>query len=171
MNTSFERSKKTTNEWYTPPEIINSLGRFDLDPAAPEETWYTAEKCYTKKQDGLRQEWFGRVWLNPPYSNPDIREFMEKMAEHGNGIALVFNRCDSAWIHSFVFEKADAMLFLRKRIKFYRPDGTQGGSPGCGSILVAYGKQNVATLESCDIDGKLVYLTNKYTNESKKNNT
>lgn len=33
MNTSFEKSKKnSTDEWYTPKEIIDALGEFDLDP-------------------------------------------------------------------------------------------------------------------------------------------
>lgn len=36
MNTQFERAKTgTTDEWYTPKEIINALGKFDLDPCAP----------------------------------------------------------------------------------------------------------------------------------------
>lgn len=35
MNTSFEKSKNSTDEWYTPKEIIDALGEFDLDPCAP----------------------------------------------------------------------------------------------------------------------------------------
>jgi hypothetical protein len=50
---------------------------------------------YNKNDDGLKQEWKGRVWLNPPYSRPLIECFVKRMAEHGNGIALLFNRCDS----------------------------------------------------------------------------
>ena len=34
MNTSFERTK-ASDEWYTPKELIDSLGEFDLDPCAP----------------------------------------------------------------------------------------------------------------------------------------
>ena len=96
MNTSFERRKDRTDEWYTPKWIIDALGSFDLDPCAPSEQFYTADKCYTKEMDGLYQEWEGRVWLNPPYKNPLIGKFMKRLAEHGNGIALVFNRMDTA---------------------------------------------------------------------------
>lgn len=47
MNTQFERSTHTTDEWYTPKEIINALGKFDLDPCAPiAPLWQTAETMY-----------------------------------------------------------------------------------------------------------------------------
>lgn len=43
MNTSFEKSKNSTDEWYTPKEIIDALGEFDLDPCAPmRPLWRTA---------------------------------------------------------------------------------------------------------------------------------
>lgn len=159
MNTSFERTEKATDERYTPIEIIRSLGEFDLDPCAPmKPLWQTAKVMYNKEDDGLKQEWYGRVWLNPPYSRPLIEQFIRKMAEHNNGIALLFNRCDSAMFQDVIFKKATAMKFLRRRIKFYRPDGTQGDSPGCGSILIAFGKENAEILEANELEGKFVWL-------------
>lgn len=135
MNTTFEKSANSTDEWYTPKEIIDALGEFDLDPCAPVAPPYkTANVMYNKNDDGLKQEWKGRVWLNPPYSRPLIECFVKRMAEHGNGIALLFNRCDSKMFQDVIFEKATAMKFLRNRIRFFRPDGTRGDSPGCGSI-------------------------------------
>ena len=69
MNTQFERSACATDEWYTPKEIIDALGEFDLDLCAPANPlWQTAKVMYNKNVDGLKQEWKGRVWLNPPYS-------------------------------------------------------------------------------------------------------
>lgn len=159
MNTQFERSVTTTDEWYTPKEIIDALGRFDLDPCAPViPLWNTANIMYNKDIDGLKQEWFGRVWLNPPYSRPLIESFVKRLAEHGNGIALLFNRCDSKMFQDVIFEKATAMNFLRNRIRFFRPDGTQGGSPGCGSILIAFGEENARILRNCMIAGKYIQL-------------
>lgn len=103
MNTSFERGHNRTDEWYTPKWIIDALGGFDLDPCAPSERFYTAERCYTKSINGLSQNWEGRVWLNPPYKNPLIGKFMKRLAEHGNGIALVFNRMDTAlWARCYI---------------------------------------------------------------------
>lgn len=118
MNTSFERGNDRTDEWYTPKWIIDALGPFDLDPCAPSEQFYTAKKCYTKEIDGLYQEWEGRVWLNPPYKNPLIGKFMKRLAKHGNGIALVFNRMDTALWHDVIFPNATAIRILRGRLKF-----------------------------------------------------
>ena len=55
--------------WLTPPEIIRSLGEFDLDPCVPDSMpWQTAKRMVTKAEDGLTVDWNGkRVWLNPPY--------------------------------------------------------------------------------------------------------
>ena len=82
------------------------------------------------------------------------------MVEHNNGIALLYNRCDSKMFQDIIFQKATAMKFLRHRIRFYRPDGTRGGSPGCGSILIAFGQDNARILKDCSIEGKFVWLDN-----------
>lgn len=158
METSLEISK-LRDEWYTPIEIIRSLGDFDLDPCAPvNPLWKTARIMYNKNDDGLSKEWQGRVWLNPPYSRPLIEHFVRRMAEHGNGIALLLNRCDNVMFHDIIFPTATAMKFLRKRIKFYRADGTQGNSPGCGSVLIAWGEENADIIRNCTLKGKYIKL-------------
>ena len=159
MDVSYERGKCTTDEWYTPKEIIDALGEFDLDPCvAMNPLWPTAKHTFNKNDDGLKQEWFGRVWLNPPYTRALVSKFIEKLAEHGNGISLLFNRCDNVMFQDIIFQKADAMMFLRQRVRFYRPDGTRGDSPGCGSVLVAFGKDNAEVLRKCGLPGKFVWL-------------
>ena len=100
----------------------------------------------------------GRVWLNPPYSRPLIERFVSRMAEHNNRIALLFNRCDSKMFQEVIFPKAKGMLFMKGRIKFYREDGTKGDSPGCGSVLVAFGEENANILRNSNIEGKYVTL-------------
>jgi len=57
-----------------------------------------------------------------------------------------------------IFEKANGMKFLRHRIRFYRPDGTRGDSPGCCSILIAFGEYNAEVVKHCSIEGKYVQL-------------
>ena len=159
MNTSFERTSKATDEWYTPKELITSLGEFDLDPCAPvEPLWPTAKVMFNKNDDGLKQQWNGRVWLNPPYSRPLIENFLRRMAEHNNGMVLLFNRLDSAMMQDVVLKKASAMKFLRKRVRFYRPDGTQGDSPGCGSVLFAFGEENAKVLKENSLEGIYIDL-------------
>ena len=110
MNTRFEKSVRSSDEWYTPKEVLKALGRFDLDPCAPvRPLWPTAEVMYDRNMNGLSLKWEGRVWLNPPYSRPLIEQFVRKLAEHGNGIALLFNRCDSKMFQDVIFEKATGM--------------------------------------------------------------
>lgn len=158
MNTSFQTGNNRTDEWYTPREIVEALGKFDLDPCAPCPGFYTAKKCYDRFDDGMKQEWRGRVWLNPPYSHPLIDKFVKRMAEHGNGIALLFDRMDSALWHDVIFPTADAMLVMRGRIGFMRPDGTQAPKGGCGSVFVAWGEDNAERLRNCGIEGKFIRL-------------
>lgn len=56
MNTRFERTEKASDEWYTPKEVLEALGKFDLDPCAPvSPLWPTATVMYDKHIDGLSQ--------------------------------------------------------------------------------------------------------------------
>lgn len=159
MNTTFEKTANSSDEWYTPKEIIDALGKFDLDPCAPVvPLWKTAEIQFDKFDDGLSKKWEGRVWLNPPYSRPLFEKFVNRMVEHNNGIMLTFNRCDTKIFQDVIFPKATGMIFVKGRIKFYTPDGTQSGTPGCGSVLVAFGEDNAEILRTCDIAGKYVRL-------------
>jgi len=99
-----------------------------------------------------------RVWLNPPYSQPLITQFCERFAENANGICLLFGRTGNRIFQEIMLTKADAVLFLRKRIKFYKPDGTQGSSGGCDSVLFAFGKENADALLKSGLEGVYVPL-------------
>lgn len=47
-----------------------------------------------------------------------------------------------------------------KKEEFFRPDGTRGDSPGCGSVLIAFGRENAEILRNCSLQGKYVELNN-----------
>lgn len=110
--------------WLTPKHIIDALGKFDLDPcAAPlPRPWETASASFVEADDGLSQEWFGRVWMNPPYGR-GIGAWMKKMAEHakagGGGISLVDAfKLLGIKIENSVIVEPDKVQFLLSTDKF-----------------------------------------------------
>jgi len=154
-----QSSRIITDEWLTPPEIINALGPFDLDPCAPvKRPWPTASKHFTIEDNGLLQPWEGFIWCNPPYGNYGTR-WMERMAMHNNGIALIFARTETFMFHRFVWNVAESILFIQGRITFYRPNGIQadmnGGAP---SVLIGYGMEADERLKNCGINGKYIKI-------------
>ena len=155
-----KNTKVSPDEWYTPKWIIERLGPFDIDPcSAPKDVrpFDIAPTCYAKDDDGLQKQWNGVVWLNPPYSRPLIRLFVEKLTKHGNGIALLVNRTDNLLFQEVVFKYATSILFMRHRIKFLNPNG-EFTSPMFGSCLVAFGNECDDRLRDCGIEGKYVRL-------------
>jgi hypothetical protein len=146
------RAKFTGNfERYTPAEYIEAaratLNGFDLDPAScaiAQET-VQASRFFTIDDDGLKQEWHGRVWLNPPYSQPLIGLFIDKLiAELAAGrvtqaIVLTHNSSDTAWFQKLA-ACATAFCFTRGRVRFVFPDGARRGSPVQGQTFFYFGQ-------------------------------
>ena len=146
--------------WLTPPHIIDALGPFDLDPcAAPlPRPWPTAGHMVTLPNDGLKLSWHGRIWLNPPY-DADAWLWLDRLAEHGCGLALIFARTETFGFHRSVWERAQAVRFLEGRLHFHHPDGRRaafnGGAP---SVLVAYGDYDADRLCRSSIAGAFIRL-------------
>lgn len=154
---SHESHVMGTDTWLTPPHILEALGPFDLDPCTPPtQPWSTAARRYTEADDGLKQPWEGRVWLNPPYGRETGR-WMQRLAEHNKGTALIFARTETAIFFPWVWEFATAWLFLKGRLKFHFPDGTEAPvNAGAPSVLVAYGDGDAAALERSGLRGKFI---------------
>ena len=94
------------------------------------------------------------MWLNPPYST--VGPWMQALARHGNGIALVFARCETSWWFDHVWPHADGFLFLRGRLNFHLVDGSTsktGHNSGGPSVLIAYGAANADRLRRCSLPG------------------
>lgn len=153
-----ESKRSKTNEWLTPPEIIRSLGDFDLDPCSPIiRPWDTAKRHFTIIDNGLILPWAGRVWLNPPYST-QLPKWMAKMAIHNDGIALTFARTETEAFQRYVFPIAMSIMFIKGRIKFYTVNGTSGGSATAPAVLIAYGEYNVDRLAESGLNGKHILI-------------
>lgn len=150
-------------DWLTPPHVLAALGAFDLDPCATtERPWPTAAQHYTVHDDGLSKPWHGRVWMNPPYGAKTAR-WMERLADHGDGIALIFARTETATFFPWVWAHAHALLFLEGRLHFCRADGSRARhNAGAPSVLIAYGQANAEALATCGLPGKWLSIPKGY---------
>jgi len=153
-----ESTTAQTHDWITPKPIIDALGPFDLDPCASLcQPWATARDQYTVEDDGLSKEWRGHVWLNPPYGK-QASEWINRLADHGDGIALIFARTDTKWFQA-VATKSSAMLFLAGRVRFHDTRGGKfkrdggGSSATSPSVLIAFGDKAKRTLSRRPLDG------------------
>lgn len=145
--------KGETNIWLTPKWILDELGDFDLDPcAAPTPRPFpTAKRMIAEADaDGLAAEWEGRVWLNPPYGK-NTGPWLQRLRAHGNGIALVFARTETNWLQPIM--ECTGVFFLKGRIKFIRPDGSTETNAGAPSILLPFGRKNVASILNSNLQG------------------
>ena len=127
----------SSDERGTPSYIIEAarevMGTIDLDPAscATANEVVRAARYYTKEQDGLTRPWFGNVWLNPPFSNPLCKLFMEKLLEEyytgriTQAVAIV-NASSGRWFHRLLGEFPSAWpnyYCPSGRVEFYTLPG------------------------------------------------
>ena len=137
---------KTSDDYYTPKWIFEALGlEFDTDPAQPIGgcSWIPVKRYYTILDDGLAQEWVGRVWCNPPYSQP--YKWINKFIDHGNGIMLVTFAKSKAFQR--LWEECDGIAVPPIHMKFMTPGGNEKGI-FMPVALFAMGKDNVDALKA-----------------------
>jgi hypothetical protein len=135
------------NEWYTPIEYIESsrkvMGSIDLDPATSvtANEIVQAKNIYTINENGLINEWYGNIFLNPPYSVDLINKFIDKLIEElkniNQCILLVNNATDTIWFQKIV-HFCSGICFPKGRIKFYKPNSNKC-SPLQGQCFLYFG--------------------------------
>lgn len=160
-----EPSIGQSDEWYTPPYYFEALGlTFDLDPCSPgPHHWVPARKVYTKADDGLKRDWEGLVFLNPPFGGRHGHvPWLTKFLDHRNGVAIVRAYTSADWFHDHVAKRAETLVFPRGKTKFVRGEemisydrkgnatrhlaGTVGTSPGHGVVMIGMGARANAAL-------------------------
>ena len=155
---SHQSARMKNDEWLTPPELLQALGPFDLDPCAPapeRRPWDTAKHHFHQSLDGLAQPWHGRVWLNPPFGREAVK-WLRKLVQHGDGIALVPARTETAMFYEAIWNVADAVCFLKGRPHFHYVTGERAkANSGAPIALIAYGQHNAEVLASSGL-GKVV---------------
>jgi phage N-6-adenine-methyltransferase len=113
---------------------LNAEFEFTLDPCATAAN----AKCvrfFTLEQDGLAQEWTGRVFMNPPYGR-QIGSWMRKAWESAGSTAelvvcLVPARTCAAWWHEYAAR--GEVRFLRGRLRF---GGAKSSAPFPSAVVV-----------------------------------
>ena len=127
-----------TDDWATPQDFFNELNKefnFTLDVCASEENAKCAQ-YFTKEIDGLKQEWHGTCFMNPPYGR-EISKWMEKAykssLEGATVVCLVPSRTDTKWWHEYAMK--GQIRFIKGRLKF----GNSKNSAPFPSALVIFG--------------------------------
>jgi len=110
------------NEWYTPSKFIESarivMKTINLDPASSDEAneIVKATNYYTVETNGLKQKWYGNIWLNPLYSQPLISHFSNKLIEQLANIKqaciLTNNASETEWYQQLML-RCDAICFIK----------------------------------------------------------
>lgn len=153
---NFNINTENENEWLTPRYITDSLGVFDLDPCSPgkRRPWDTARHHIGLPRDGLLCDWQGRVWCNPPYGRETFK-WLDKLARHGSGIALIFARTETIGFHEHIWNKASGIFFFKGRLSFCRVDGTKGNTANAPSCLISYSSNDNEYIKKASVNGKI----------------
>jgi len=132
--------RSRSDRWVTPQDLFEELDaefHFDLDVSALPENAKCA-RFFTPKDDGLKQEWTGTCWMNPPYGRT-VGKWIEK-ARHSaeeNGatvVCLLPARTDTTWWHEHIAGSGAEVRFLKGRLKF----GDQDNSAPFPSVIVVF---------------------------------
>jgi phage N-6-adenine-methyltransferase len=139
---------RSNNIWYTPSDYIESarsvLDMIDLDPASSKEAneVIEARHFFTEEDNGLIQNWYGKVWLNPPYGRI-ASEFVAKLLdEYRNGnvqeaiLLINSNTTDTNWFQPLWNY---TLCFTDHRIDFCSPNNKKAQGSTHGSVFVYFG--------------------------------
>jgi hypothetical protein len=151
---SWDPSIGGSDEWYTPAHVFAALeATFDLDVAAPLEGPRHVPASAFICENSLQEQWRGFIWMNPPFGGRNgLVPWLDKFFAHGDGIALTPDRTSAPWWQD-ASVRCDALLLTRGKIKFERPDGSVGKSPGSGVTLFAVGSRAINALLSAQKNG------------------
>jgi len=162
-DTNAELATDTSSDaWYTPKWLVDNireiLGSIDTDPMSCDvaQTIVKAQNYYTKENSGLDKEWYGNVFMNPPYSRElypvAIDYFLDQYHYENiaNGIVLTRNNTETKSTQKLLHQ-CDNALFFNKRIVFWNPDKASeqnpdkgGNTDKCGHIMFLFSQDLTA---------------------------
>lgn len=128
-----------TDIWATPQSFFDKLNEefnFELDVCANVHN-AKCDRYFTEETDGLKQDWKGVCWMNPPYGRV-IGDWIKKAYESSlNGatvVCLLPARTDTQWWHEYCM-KGEIRL-IKGRLKF----GDSKNSAPFPSAIVIFGQ-------------------------------
>jgi DNA N-6-adenine-methyltransferase (Dam) len=151
-------------EQYTPEYLwkpgleMFGIEEYDLDPATWDQSPIPCKQRFTRKDDGLSQEWNAQyLWSNFPYSDRDpatgkkqivMGKWVAKLihAHHWgyvhNALTLVKSDCRPEWFHALL-GASSAYLFIKGGVTFEQPASaeTKNSSSFFGSIIFYLGDE------------------------------
>lgn len=137
----------SSDEFYTPKWILDTLPRIDLDPCSPPHRPVPAARHFVLPVDGLSEPWGGTVFCNPPYSRGSLPDWMRKCCRSAvdgcEVIALVPARPGSEYWHAWIWPVA-SVGFLRGRVTFDDAHGRTDTAGTFDSALVVWGSRALA---------------------------
>jgi hypothetical protein len=139
--------KYRDNECYTPKWIFDKLDlEFDLDVASSNSPLIQVptKHRYTIDDDALIKPWFGRVWMNPPFSK--VTPWIDKWIDHNNGLCLVSLASNGKWMNK-LWESDAACLYLPANIAFIGASGLEV-KMRWRSAIYALGDDNIKALSN-----------------------
>ena len=128
-----------TDDWETPQDLFDKLDQefeFNLDVCATRDN----RKCrnfYAKELDGLKQDWSGVCWMNPPYGR-EIGKWVQKAYEESlkgsTVVCLLPSRTDTKWWHGYCMK--GEVRFIKGRLKF---GNSKNSAPFPSAIVIFRG--------------------------------
>ncbi len=152
-----------TNEWATPKTLFRSLNKefhFDLDVAASSKN-ATCKNYFTKKTNGLKQDWYRNsktktVFCNPPYGK-GVENWLKKAIEESKKgctvVCLIPIRTDTKYFHQLIYDKAGEVRLIKGRLKY---DDKKQSAPFPSAIII-YRKGKTKTSWT-NVDSKGILL-------------
>ena len=150
MNTNLMFSSKT-DLWETPQDLFNkydAIYHFETDVCAlPENA--KCKRFFTPEMDGLKQEWTGVCWCNPPYGRQIGRWVEKAVKSFATVVMLLPARTDTKWFHDWCLPYGK-IEFLRGRLKF---GGCENSAPFPSMVVVFQADFEQAKQDACRIVG------------------
>ncbi len=152
-----------TDEWATPKTLFRSLNKefhFDLDVAASSKN-ATCKNYFTKKTNGLKQDWYRNsktkaVFCNPPYGKGVenwLRKAIDESKKGCTVVCLIPFRTDTKYFHQLIYDKACEIRLIKGRLKY---DDKKQSAPFPSAIIIYRKGKTKTSWTNVDSKGKLL---------------